>query len=360
VRVLALVLSCAKYRERLDAVLATWAARAPPWVELRFCADSQLAGELGAAFWPCAQTGGALDKYDALPIKMLDGFRRARELRWDWLLKIDDDCYLDWERLGAFLGTLDARRPIYVGTGYHWDLGHEGGDQWMALAGGPFRAHFGPTYLLSRAALEKAWAPLELAFLREGAEDMILSAVAHRFGLEVIGESHLFFGFEPRRITHGCAVSVLLDAPASVRATHEAAKTKPAAPRIVSAWTAWGEVGTGGWLGYHEASGDEVIVSGQKRARAVSAHAPSRLVLLLEPGEEVRLTGALNDSAVGANARASFRVESRDGTLIADLGIAKLNQPTHTQTLRAPADGLIALCADTDQQWHSHSVWLFE
>ncbi len=359
-RVLALVLASAKYRDRLDAVLHTWGARPPEFADLRFCADTALSAELGERFWPCVQSGSRLDTYQAIPIKLLEGLRRARELPWDFLVKTDDDCYLAWDRLQAHLSTLDPAAPLYLGNGYRSVLAEADRDQWTVLAGGDFTYHFGAALVLTRPALEQIWAPLQLALAREGTDDAILGAVAHRFGLQTVAEPHLYFGASPERLTHGCAVIAELDSPARAAEVHAALQALPeGAPLVVSASTAWGEVGANGWLGYEEDGGSEVRVGGVPRPRALSAHAPSRLLVKLPPGAALRLTGAINDSATTEAAHATFRATSSSGALLADLGEARLGQPTSAHDLRVPSDGLVTLSAETAQYWHSHAVWLY-
>ena len=359
-RVLALVLASAKHRDRLDAVLQTWAARPPDFAELRFCADSLLAAELGERFWPCVESGSRLDSYQAIPIKLLEGLRRARELPWDFLIKTDDDCFLSWERLQAHLSTLDPAAPLYLGNGHRSQLADHERDQWTMLAGGDFTYHFGAAVILTRPALEKIWAPLQLALLREGTDDAILGAVAHRFGLLAVAEPHLYFGVVPEQLTRGCAVVAELDSPARAVAVQAALEALPKdAPIVVSASTGWGGVGAYGWLGYVEEYGSHVLIGSVHKERALSAHAPSRLVVKLTSGVELTLSGAINDSATDPSAHAHFRIESRSGAAIADLGLARRGQPTGEVRVRVPGDGLLVLLAETSQHWHSHAVWLY-
>jgi hypothetical protein len=144
-----------------------------------------------------------------------------------------------------------------------------------------------------------------------------------------------------------------------VRRDHDASRggEAPEPFTIVEACVGWGKVGRRGALGYE---GGRIEVCGVPRRQALSAHAPSRVLLRAAPGLLLDLTGAINDSSpphVGA--QAAFNIRARSGELLATLGTARAQHPTQPARVRVPSDGHLVLHADTESALCCHSVWLW-
>lgn len=95
-KILIAVTSCHAFRERADAVRATWAQCVPAEVDLRF-----FLGQGGAAPRPDEVHLDVPDTYAALPAKVQAMRRWALEHGYDGVLKVDDDTYLRPERFLA-------------------------------------------------------------------------------------------------------------------------------------------------------------------------------------------------------------------------------------------------------------------
>ena len=204
-RLLVLAFACAKHRDRVDAVRDSWARDLRDPHDLVFLGDDSLVKSRGGFdIWACVQAGSRFDTYAGLPIKLLHGLRRARTLPWDYLLKLDDDTYLHADRLLEYLAPLDRKKPIYLGNGFRISANNPDGADVVLLAGGKFLFHSGGAgYVLSRPAFERMWPALDVALCREGAEDVIVGAVAQRSGVETI--------CAPERFEPFCSPAGILD-----------------------------------------------------------------------------------------------------------------------------------------------------
>jgi glycosyltransferase involved in cell wall biosynthesis len=341
------------------AVLDTWCASVPRPHDVAFLADTALASELGdPRIWPCVPAGSKLDTMEAIPLKLREGLRRARELEWDWIVKTDDDCYLEINRLLEHLRSLPTDDAVYVGNG----IGHSTQGDWFApyaaLAGGEFPYHWGFGFALNRAAFDAMWPDLDVSLCRIAprVDDCTVGAVARRRGVRWIAEPHIYCLDGRNGILRGSAAIGLCSSPEEMRTIHFSYRegARGAAPGIVSARTAYGNIGLDGWLGYEDG---RVVLAGTLVREVISAHAPSRVVLRWTPGERLRLQGAINDTSQRAGAAAHFAVESLSGVRLRDLGRATRRAPTGEHDVEVPDDGMIALVAEPDHPIACHSVW---
>jgi hypothetical protein len=362
-RVLITVLACRALERRLRAVMETWARDVRPPHQLAFFTDTAMVEATGdARAWPCIEAGSPLDRFEGIPVKLRAGLLRARAVDWDWWVKTDDDCYVHVERLLRHLEALDATAPVYVGNGLGSSQREARCAELVPLAGGDFGFHWGFGFAVSRPAFEQMWPLLDVALCRTGAriDDATIGAVAARVRVPFVTESSLYTLLGPTGILRSSgAVGATLE-PEDMRRTHGAFAAARAGaralPMIVSARTGWGHVGLDGWLGFDDT---DVRVAGRAQPRAISAHAPSRVLLRRRPGELLNLQGAIADTARREGVSATFHVLTAAGTSVAALGRAGRLAPTKRLRVPVPEDGLLALVAEPDQTAWCHAVWLF-
>ncbi len=337
-RVLYLMLSCLKRRERAAAALEAWGARVRGGSRVAIAGDDALAAaQPEHEVWPCVKAGSPEDDYWALPRKVLDGFRRALlATAWDFVFKLDDDTFVVPERLEAVLDELDPARPMYVGGD-----GAEASSDWehvrapaTALAPGstPFKFrmyHGGAGYALTREALTTAWPALEEELSQAGWEDGRVGLAMHRAGVPAVhlGDGVLCAHRELGHVAFGRAATVHYLEPADHKFLAQLLASRPPEPfEVAAADVGWGGLGRAGALGYEDAW---VELGGRRHVQAISAHAPSRVTLRLDPGRPLRLAGAINDSSPeGSKADAAFTICDPSGALLADHGTATRGRPT--------------------------------
>lgn len=363
-RVLFLVLGCAAKADRIQAVLDTWGRELPLGDELVVLGDAPLAQQHGSdRVWECVEAGGPDDTYKGLPKKVLAGLRRARARPgWDVVAKLDDDTLAVPARVHAVLEQhVDPAKPLYFGgTGYRDNTGR----RWISHHGLPQTSFFyfagGGAYFLTRPALEQAWEPLEKLMSVHGVEDGYLGAALHQARVPVLSRPDFFRHFrEPERVLYGCAATICELAPGDLRLFHRlVCDARPLPFTVVDAEVGWGSPGLNGMLGYQEL---EVRVSGVRHTQALSAHAPSRVLLRGAPGHALRLRGAINDPAgVVRTAKATFAIDSAAGEPLVQLGEARVGEPTGRVAVSFPSDGRLLLRVDTADRARCHSVWLWE
>ncbi|HLK88358.1 MAG TPA: CmcI family methyltransferase [Polyangia bacterium] len=123
----------------------------------------------------------------------------------------------------------------------------------------------------------------------------------------------------------------------------------------LEAHVGYGRLGLGGELGYE---GARVHVGGRAHARAISAHAPSRLRFALGARfAALHCRVAINDDVPAGGAAATFSVVA-DGRLVAS--VVDLAAGDGPRALVAPLLGAreLELRADTANRNHCHAVWL--
>jgi hypothetical protein len=356
VRVLFLVLGQAARVKWLEAVLETWARELHPNDAIRVLGDRPLVEKLGAEIvWECVEAGGPDDVYSGLPRKVLQGLRRARDLSsWDVIAKLDDDTLVSPARLRAIAEHhLDPAKPLYFGGTGFWDFSTS---HWIVERGLPsFRFFYfagGGCYFLTRPALEQSFAVLEQVMDAHGVEDGYIGAALAHSKVPCVSRPELLRHFrEPDRLLWSCAATSADFLPQDLRVFHRLLRDRPALPfTIVDADVSWGMPGLHGMLGYENL---ETRFRGERVFNAISAHAPSRVVLAGEPGASLRLQGALNDSVPeGHAATASFTIDG------AELGEARAGKPTEPAHFFFPASGKLELRIATRDPERCHSMWL--
>jgi hypothetical protein len=119
--------------------------------------------------------------------------------------------------------------------------------------------------------------------------------------------------------------------------------------------TAYGNLGRHGDLGYE---GKSIQVCGARFSHGLSAHAPSKVKLSLDPGfQSFSCQVALNDDAPPAVSWADFQVRV-DGRLCALEGFVQKGDPPRRLEVSIASAGELELVAETWRWEHCHSVWL--
>jgi hypothetical protein len=358
VRALFLVLAQAARVQWLSAVLETWAKDLPAGDSLRVLGDRPLLERFGPELvWECVEADGPDDVYAGLPRKVLAGLRRARDLAdWDVVAKLDDDTLIKPSLLHAIAEHhVDARKPLYFGGTGFWD---QTSSHWIAGRGLPdFRFFYfagGGCYFLTRPALDQAFDSLSAVMDAHGVEDGYLGAALAHAKVPFLSRPELLRHFrDPERLLWSCAASSADFLPQDMRVFHRVLVDQEKLPfAIVDADVSWGMPGLRGMCGFENL---EVRVRGERVLHAISAHAPSCILLRGEPGRSLRLQGALNDSVpAGHAANARFKVNG------AELGEARAGKPTERAYFDFPNDGLLELRATTRDPERCHSVWVWE
>lgn len=117
----------------------------------------------------------------------------------------------------------------------------------------------------------------------------------------------------------------------------------------------WGNVGTGGSLGY---DGLSVSVQRSSHHHAISAHAPSRLVFACDGRfAEFQCKVALNDDVAHKGSSADFVVVA-DGRVIGVAPQVRAGDPPRELSLNISGCRELELLAQTTQFSFCHSVWL--
>jgi len=310
-RLLYLVLTSATDRGGANAIRETWAKSLPRGDELVF-----------------AGAGSGLSLLEALG-------RALAMPDWDLLLQLDDQTYALPERLTGMLGELPQGAPIHAA------------------------AESADCQAFDRLALARAW-----PFLSGPGRAPLAgpAAVTAAIGAAGIARSVLppFFHRNRRidRILCGAGAAVQDMAAEDLRALHPLVCDAPRRPfEVVAATVGYGDVGLNGFLGYDSLA---AILNGRRRRQAISAHAPSLVVLRAPPDLLLEFAGAINDSSPSTiMAEATFRISSRGGEVLSDLGPARCGYSTRWLSLRVPADGRLCLRSDTASPLCCHSLWLW-
>lgn len=180
-RILILVLSCYKNKERLDSVLNTWYKTIKSPHIIKILGDDTLQEEYGKdIIWSCIKTKD--EKYFNLTKKMLNAFRFAMELEsWDYLYKCDDDTYLNIDNLEWFLSKKDSSLPLYIGR--------------KIINPFPY-AQGGSGYVITRPTLFNSWVKLEENLLKSKSEDRTFGKTMLQVPI-YLEDSSLFNSFNP-------------------------------------------------------------------------------------------------------------------------------------------------------------------
>lgn len=134
------------YSNRIDAVLKTWAQDVKDPHRLVIAGDVGLYKKYpDKEVWVTAS--GAFDTYSRLPHKTLSTFRIALTHKdWDFIVKVDDDTFVHFDRLKNFLETIDPFSDFYCGH---------------PILHGLVYACGGAGYIMSRHCLLHIWNKLE-------------------------------------------------------------------------------------------------------------------------------------------------------------------------------------------------------
>lgn len=355
-------LGCHRALERANSVRHTWAQHLLPTDRLVWLGDEKLASLMpDAEVWPCVLADGPDDSYGALPIKMRTALHRAlRDPSWDFLVKVDDDTHVIPARLSAILAEYSPTEPLFAG-GQLWLMTSEHYLDHEQRGFPPFDFPFlqgGTGYCLTRPALERAMPFIDEELGVAGMEDVLLSIAFKRAGIPAscLGPfSHTEREWESMLFGAAYAIHRMRDPDHQLIEYMQ--EELPVLPFIVaSASLGWGRIGLHGALGFER---KRVKVGGIERKNALSAHAPSEVLLRATPGMLMGWRGALNASA-GEHASATFRILDSKHRQLAHLGSALFAQPTYRETVKVPPDGRLWLEITTESPPLCHSVWLWD
>ena len=117
----------------------------------------------------------------------------------------------------------------------------------------------------------------------------------------------------------------------------------------------WGQLGTGGELGYE---GGRVTVCGQRHEHALSTHPPARIVYYLGgTATTLRCEVAINDDVPAGRSHADFTVVA-DGREIAHARRVLAGEPPRELVVDVAGVEMLELVVSTASWEHSHAVWL--
>lgn len=183
--ILVAVFSYYKNLNKTRAVINTW------WKDITYphkkviCGDIETYNALNnETVWVCGS--GCNNKRNKLSLKTLNMFRIAlADNSWDFIIKCDDDTYLNFHKLYQYLSIIDSKEFIYIGRKMMLPK--------QPLVG-PF-ANGGAGYVLSRNAVIKAWNNLEnLLSNTSGSEDRSVGESMTQSNIPLINEQQFSWG----------------------------------------------------------------------------------------------------------------------------------------------------------------------
>lgn len=178
------------YTERLESILNTWSKNVLPPHKFVISGDAGLYNKYpDKEVWITAS--GTSDTYDRLPFKTLSALRIALTYKdWDFLIKVDDDTFVHFDRLKTFLNNIDPKTSFYGGLARHRQKFFP--DKKVTFI------HGGTGYILTRSALLRAWNNLEDIITENeniwrGNEDVALGMAMYKSKVEAFDFPDLFF-----------------------------------------------------------------------------------------------------------------------------------------------------------------------
>lgn len=184
--ILVAVFSYHKNLHKIQAVINTW------WRDITYpnkkviCGDIETYNALNnETVWVCAS--GCNNKRNKLSLKTLNMLRIAlADNSWDFMIKCDDDTYLNFHKLYQYLSMIDSKEFIYIGRK-------------MMLPKQPLVGPFasgGAGYVLSRNAVIKAWNNLEntLNDPNQNCEDVGVANAMIKSNIPLINQQKLSWG----------------------------------------------------------------------------------------------------------------------------------------------------------------------
>ncbi len=119
----------------------------------------------------------------------------------------------------------------------------------------------------------------------------------------------------------------------------------------------FGHLGIRGELGY---AGEVPRAIKEQSAGAISAHAPSRVVLRTESKGSIRIRALYDESVQGARSISHATVENLDGELIKDIGFFTPICPTEVFGLEVEDNSLYVLNIECTSVYSAHTLWILE
>lgn len=112
--------------------------------------------------------GWANDKYKNIPM-LADAYKRSPESKW--FVFMDDDTYMLWDNLDAYLGSMDPMEPIYLGSRAWFPIPQEHKGQKVKIF-----AHGGSGVVISKGAMDRLFGPQSGNSIEETVEKWSLLA----------------------------------------------------------------------------------------------------------------------------------------------------------------------------------------
>lgn len=191
-KILINILSHKSSTNRLNACLNTWAKNIAKPHELIILGDSKMNDKISGinVFKPLQN-----ESYKDLPEKIFVSYKYSLKKDWDYVVKIDDDAYLNFDSLLSFLDG-DLPEPLYAGQGVHFpEKTHPCylsniGDK---LPPETFTYYYaqGGCYIISRKALKSSIKHMNINS-PFAAEDIMVGIAMHKSGIQLHDRPDLF------------------------------------------------------------------------------------------------------------------------------------------------------------------------
>lgn len=170
-KVVICVLGCSKNIKSIQSAMDTWGKNLPNNISLFVAGDEKLVSELqNVDVVDCSVCDQ--DHPDLLPQKVFNALEHAVNniTEWDYILKCDDDTYVNTQALLKFTKTLTSGHDYYIGHACYWkdgvfyqtDVGPALTSEQVSLTD-HYYAQGGAGYLISKQALVKSWKNISLA-----------------------------------------------------------------------------------------------------------------------------------------------------------------------------------------------------
>lgn len=164
-KILIYVLGCHTNIDGIRAVLNTWGKNLPDNISLYIVGNRQLVSLLpDQPVIDCSVDGK--DNRDIVPSKIYNALDHAMTVvkDWDFILKCDDDTYVNIQALMDFVRSISPDHDQYIGHACYWRDGtHYLTDIGPSLTEDQIKstdyyyAQGGTGYIVSKSTLEKAW-----------------------------------------------------------------------------------------------------------------------------------------------------------------------------------------------------------
>ena len=116
-KILFLILTHHTTQDKLHACLRTWVPKIESKHDLIVLGDCTMEDNIqGHSVYKPLNN----ETYYDLPEKMYRSYRHVLDMEWDYLVKTDDDCYLNIDNLHSSLAEMSSIDKLYTGQGIHF------------------------------------------------------------------------------------------------------------------------------------------------------------------------------------------------------------------------------------------------